>query len=394
MSTRGVFGVDPAAPGWPTQVVRADCQDDPMFAELAALLPDVEAVCALFERQTPAARVSVWHTDGQRMQGAQKLEPRAALAAHRAGATLYFHECHRVIPALGRYLNCVREAVGDFMPSASRVEIFAGVRGSGAHLHFDRDCGLNVQLHGEKRWQIHPPTNTNVIEWRDPVWQRFAWRPDGTARDPQVEPSPTLGPSDAVETVVAGQSLWLPRGLWHTTQVSSERSLALVFVISPASLAARLSSLIEWEIVRDPRLRELCFASLAHASLADLRALGPRIAQLITCLAVDQLVYGPFPDALAGSWALHEDVTLSVDSDGRFHIRSGGDHMSYSIGSAIEDLPWFDRLLERLTQTQSSGPAPVGALLWDCPDSLWPWLEDLFAALSEAGVLERVQGEV
>ncbi|WP_428267763.1 JmjC domain-containing protein [Haliangium sp.] len=390
------LGVDISGREWPEALLVGDGRDAPLVAELTAAMPSVSAVCEAYAARAPGSPVSVWTTAGYRMRTTRNAPAAEAREAYGDGATLYFRDAERVFPALARALAAIRAEVGDVLPSRSRAELFAARRGAGAHLHCDRDYALNLQLRGRKVWKLHRPSFEHAIEWSEPIWRRFDPRPDGSTWAVETISDDVFERGCQTLTVEAGQWVWLPRGHWHTTEVTSDDSLAAVFVLSPDTWADRLTALLRWHLSRDPRWRRPAFGpgsdDLLGADdlLGVIRAARGDIDDFLAGLTGAEVRYGPFPAAIAGRWRVDEGVRVGFDRDqGAITLAADGDTSALATGAPPEYLDWLSELVARLAATARSGAVEVGALLWDCPPPLMGWVTEVLTTLADAGVLVR-----
>jgi hypothetical protein len=100
-----------------------------------------------------------------------------------------------------------------------------------------------IQIHGEKRWAVHPPVHPDLLRTRP-----WAERADAVARR-------ASGPPVIAETLRPGDVLYLPRGWIHSATALGGTSIHLTIGVE---------ALTRWDIVEqvvahavdDPRLRQ------------------------------------------------------------------------------------------------------------------------------------------
>lgn len=233
-------------------------------------LASIDALLAVYD-----APISQRWPEGrsERVKGAN-----AALAAYRAGATLYLRKVERFVPALDDILTEIADELG-LLPSLMTTEIFASSARSGVAMHADYDINFQILFRGRKTWRVAP--NEHV---RNPTEMCL---PDGNLFDPfQVEiadrtPFPSRMPDDARTCVMeAGSLIFVPCGWWHETAAEGE-CLALNVVCKGPRMADVLADGLRRHLFRDPAWR-----ALAHGMFgANAARSGPRAEEFGAMLA-------------------------------------------------------------------------------------------------------------
>ncbi|HEX7842026.1 MAG TPA: cupin-like domain-containing protein, partial [Kofleriaceae bacterium] len=283
---------------WPSRpMVRHGALDRLAFA---ARIPEVHELARLARRWS--GRIMAWPRAGSGMPTLEAT-PDQAEALYAVGYTLFFSSVERQVPSVRSLAAEFATAMGASRDEVS-CEVFYSHRGSGAAAHFDPHAGFNIQLVGSKTWRMAPNQHVEFPL----VGGVMGARPDARLLDHARLPFPREMPCDA-ETVSteAGSVVFVPGGYWHTTEVTSEHSVAIVLTVRPRSWCQRLVGEIE------KRLHE----QLASSRAASLPSRADRFAENQEILddllgAVIAVVSSMNPRGLLKAWAVAAQPVLSV----------------------------------------------------------------------------------
>lgn len=195
------------------------------------------------------------------------------------GMGLLFDHAERISAELATWLEAIRVDLGFSALTQSRCLIYATPDGKGTAPHFDQNANFVLQLRGTKTWRL--ASNEHVT---NPLTRHTMSLP----ADPELEtyaelPLLTEMPVGAEKVELApGALLFVPPGMWHSTQADGE-ALSLNFTYhAPAwldlfasALRSRLALSPEWRAtahgVADPLRREAARDELTRllAGLVD-----------------------------------------------------------------------------------------------------------------------------
>jgi 50S ribosomal protein L16 3-hydroxylase len=182
--------------------------------------------------------------------------PHDARKLFASGMGLLFNEVQRYAPQLVPWLDAIRADVELSALTQQRCLIYATPAGKGTAPHFDQNVNFVLQVHGTKTWWLAP--NTHVTR---PMTRHTM----GQSVDPELQtyatlPLPDELPSGRTEVVLEpGSVLFVPRGIWHSTQAATD-ALSLNFTFSPptwidlftAALRGRLALSRDWRETATP----------------------------------------------------------------------------------------------------------------------------------------------
>ena len=203
-----------------------------------AEVPELQSPAALAKAWT--GRISAWAKAGSGMPAIEAV-PDQAPALYEVGYTLFFANVQRHVPAIRDLAREFADATGVSYDRVS-CEAFFSKGGSGAPPHFDPYAGFNVQLVGEKEWQLRkndhvefPITGGAMIGHPDPAHY-------GSAR----LPFPERMPDDAERVMTrAGTVVFVPAGYWHATRALEGASVAIVFSMNRDPWSGKVAKEIE-----------------------------------------------------------------------------------------------------------------------------------------------------
>jgi 50S ribosomal protein L16 3-hydroxylase len=185
---------------------------------------------------------------------AEKVEGQVALTHYQDGLALCFESVDKFIPEVQQWLQGIRQELG--LPSATfaRALVYAAKPGAGNKPHYDANANIVVQLCGTKRWTIAP--NRHITHPID------RWTMTSEYLPPELRESDGAMPRQMPEgaqviDLKPGSVMFLPRGYWHTTEVSSEDTLALNFTYSQPTWAEVVTAALLNRLHRDANFRAL-----------------------------------------------------------------------------------------------------------------------------------------
>jgi hypothetical protein len=193
--------------------------------------------------------VQVWF--GTR-RGGFRAVPMSAVAAHaalEAGATVYFRLTG--VPTLNRWQRHIAAALGHRREGLT-CSLFAAHLGAGTQCHYDALENFTIQLQGTKTWRVaanrsvHAPLENWVAGHDLP--------PEMALYCPTALPSRMPRASTRVE-LRPGDVLYVPRGCWHSTEVSAD-SLSLFLGFPPTPCADFLLNALRARLIRQAAWRE------------------------------------------------------------------------------------------------------------------------------------------
>jgi len=156
---------------------------------------------------------------------------------YAAGATMCMQLQHLALPTLGRFT----EAMERYFGYRTQSTIFVTPADShGFTRHYDSHDFFTMGVHGQKTWRIYadgellPLPRTEVL-------------------DSDVQPT---GRVEAEITVKAGDTLYVPRGVYHDARGEREASMQVSFGVFPYYWCDLIHSIIDDVTDRDPLLRE------------------------------------------------------------------------------------------------------------------------------------------
>jgi hypothetical protein len=141
----------------------------------------------------------------------------------RQGATLILQNIEGVNPRLNTFVRELERDLGADM----RVDVVATCASvPGLNMHWDNAECFNLQLDGEKRWQVKRPERLYPLT----ATSRFPTRSD------LVKPGEPETPPTWEATIVPGDLLYLPRGWWHAVTPHVSPSLHLSIAVDIPTL--------------------------------------------------------------------------------------------------------------------------------------------------------------
>lgn len=168
------------------------------------------------------------------------------------GMGLMFDHAQRLSPELRLWLEAIRVDLGFSALTQSRCLIYATPDGKGTAPHFDQNANFVLQLHGKKTWWLAP--NQHV---EHPLSRHTMGQPT----DPELEsyashPLPSAMPENAISVELKpGSLLFVPAGMWHSTQAEGE-ALSLNFTYHAPAWLDLLTSALRSRLALSPAWRQ------------------------------------------------------------------------------------------------------------------------------------------
>lgn len=141
----------------------------------------------------------------ERGERVARIIPGVLSKALGSGATIILDQCEAFFPQVKALTLAAAAELG----CGAWANLYISPKGnSGFGCHFDDHDVLALQIYGEKRWTVHPPT------YRAPS------RGDKSFHLPPPKSTPL-----SIEILRAGNALYLPFGYWHNVETLTEISL-------------------------------------------------------------------------------------------------------------------------------------------------------------------------
>jgi ribosomal protein L16 Arg81 hydroxylase len=172
--------------------------------------------------------------------------------AFHEGYTLVVNGLHRCCPSIAEFsrkLACClsHEVVPNiyFSPASSQ----------GLHPHYDTHDVFVLQLDGQKTWRLyHRPISHPLLGSFQPVFERDS-----------------LGTPQAILTLMAGDLLYIPRGLVHEAETDDSHSLHMTVGIYPSQYSDFLANAFRLAANYLPELRESLPIGFQHSGADEIR---------------------------------------------------------------------------------------------------------------------------
>ena len=176
--------------------------------------------------------------------------PADARKLFACGMGLLFNDVETISPELATWLAAIRTELGLSALTHGRCLVYATPAGKGTAAHFDQNVNFVLQLRGTKRWWLAP--NHHVAR---PLTRHTIGQPvDAELQTYAHAPMPAVMPAERTLVELApGSLLFVPRGVWHTTEADGD-ALALNFTYTAptwldlllAAARGRLALASEW----------------------------------------------------------------------------------------------------------------------------------------------------
>lgn len=178
--------------------------------------------------------------------------PKDALKLFENGMGLLFNHANTISPVLQEWLDKLRLDLGLSALTNSRCLIYATPKGGGTAWHFDQNINFVLQISGTKKWWL--ASNTHV---QNPMTRHtIGMRPDPELASYLDQDLPVSMPLDSSPIVLsAGSLLFVPRGVWHSTEADSD-ALSLNFTFSAPTWIDLLTAALRGRLAQSPKWRE------------------------------------------------------------------------------------------------------------------------------------------
>jgi 50S ribosomal protein L16 3-hydroxylase len=185
------------------------------------------------------------------------------------GTTYTLAAAERVVPAIAELVARLGEELA--LPAVTPTcHVYLSTKGARVRPHFDRQENLAIHIWGKKRWQI---AENETIAF--PFEDHALGTPPPRALQALAREWPTAMPASARSIPMRpGTALFLPRGMWHTTETLTT-SLSITIIFPLANWAEALTGKLLQRLLLDPKFREPAWCSpdaLADAFAAAARA--------------------------------------------------------------------------------------------------------------------------
>ncbi len=184
------------------------------------------------------------------------------------GATYTLSAAERVVPAIAELVSSLAHELA--LPGvAPTCHVYLSAKRGRVRPHFDRQENLAIHLWGKKRWRI-AENETISFPFEDHAL--------GTAPPRSLQALarewPTEMPAGRSISMRPGTALFLPRGMWHTTEtITTSLSITVIFPLE--NWAEMLTGKLLHRLLLDAKFREPAWCSaeaLADAFAAAARA--------------------------------------------------------------------------------------------------------------------------
>jgi lysine-specific demethylase/histidyl-hydroxylase NO66 len=155
------------------------------------------------------------------------------------GSTIVLQALHRFWPPLIEFAASLSDDLGHPVQVNAYI---TPASSQGFAAHYDVHDVFVLQVHGQKRWQIHAPVLTDPL--RDQPWSDNRVKVEARAQEPAL-----------IDAVLApGDVLYLPRGYLHSAIALGDVSTHLTIGVHPVTRYAIVEALAAL-VADDPQLR-------------------------------------------------------------------------------------------------------------------------------------------
>ena len=209
-----------------------------------------------------------------------------ALVAYRDSATVEIQA--KSTPLLQRYLPVLNELQIEFKQPRRVLVCVLSPTGNAVPMHFDKHSVFVLQLAGEKRWKLAPPT---IPYPTVAVLPRVSGSPRSEPL-PEYFPRRLLHrmPTSATEVVMpAGSAMFVPLGYWHETTATSD-SISLIAGFRPRTFTDIYLDILREKLETLPELRRPLFELLSKSGKSS----GDELMQRLEKTALDLISQDDF----------------------------------------------------------------------------------------------------
>jgi 50S ribosomal protein L16 3-hydroxylase len=231
------------------------------LAELCAY--SIDEICAMKRALT---RVSFWTLDNKQAQ--MDLHPQEAKKCFDAGMTVYFHDIKW--PRTDLWLRAIEQQLG-LMPNTTSLSCFAAHHGLGLPYHWDENSNFVCQAYGSKRWKLVPNRTIKNPSLGHNIQHNVNERLVVEAAGRVVPKEITDREVAQVVTMEPGMVMFMPKGMWHSTETASDVSIHFNIQTRWAKWADALKVLVDETpaIYADEEFREPIPHGLSEEDFAD-----------------------------------------------------------------------------------------------------------------------------
>jgi len=213
-------------------------------------LPQLQSIDALVESWPDKVLVNLPDFDDEK--NSISMNQNDARKLYDSNLNLIFLSPEEHFPSIGIWLDKIRKDLSMTLAARPRCIVYASPNGKGAKPHFDQNTNFILQVKGQKRWFLAPNKNVTYPLTRHVMNSKV---PVDLLPYSQL-PFPKKMPKDSIEIVLKpGSLLFLPRGLWHTTEAMGE-SISLNFTFTPPTWIHYLISALTNQLSSDVRWRD------------------------------------------------------------------------------------------------------------------------------------------
>lgn len=209
------------------------------------------------------------------------VSPDDALEWYEKGAALEFDCANIFFPELENLLANFKDYFNLPQQTMSKVIFYAAKNGGGFGTHFDSYTNFIFQLKGKKSWRLAPNHNVKFpLEHYE--HHEYPYIPSTLLPYWNCEIEPTLSDSKT-EILDTGSFLYLPRGVWHSTE-SDEETLALNITLGQPTWIDVISKTITSKISAEESFRELISPD------ADINLIKERLVHILESLTIEDIL--------------------------------------------------------------------------------------------------------
>lgn len=182
------------------------------------------------------------------------VSPEDALKWYEKGAALEFDCANIFFPELENLLSNFKDYFNLPQQTMSKAIFYAAKNGGGFGTHFDSYTNFIFQLKGKKAWTLAPNHNVKCPLEHYEIHE-YPYIPPTLAPYWNFGIEPSLSDSKT-EILDTGSFLYLPRGVWHSTE-SDEETLALNITLGQPTWIDVITKTISNKMSTEEIFREL-----------------------------------------------------------------------------------------------------------------------------------------
>ncbi|REJ07945.1 JmjC domain-containing protein [Halobacillus trueperi] len=183
--------------------------------------------------------------------------PSEALEWYEKGAALELDFTDLFIPQVRRWADKLKAELDLPLGTGAKAIVYAAKNGGGFKAHFDAYTNFIFQIKGKKTWKLQDNVNVNYpVQHYDLVEAPYLPEELDSYWD-GLHPEEELPEADIVD-LIPGTMLYLPRGIWHSTE-SNEETLALNITLGQPTWMDLFLSTLRQEMVKNEDFRKLAY---------------------------------------------------------------------------------------------------------------------------------------